>query len=164
MSFQNKTLNSVYQKSEAGQIPVEEQLDEFELMVLAYLGDEPATGIPNVARAPVKPGEEDLFVTPALKVNRTSQKPRNYVKEAKERLRNGGIKTTAPINLEVSSSTNLDAEGDMALNTEDPAEDNYNLLEFHPGASPSQVQILGKEMPNYHFYLNVDSSSSSLIP
>lgn len=50
-----------------------------ELKVLANLGEEPATGIPNVARAPVLPGEADLLITPDNKHSRTSEKPINYI-------------------------------------------------------------------------------------
>lgn len=79
--MQNRDLRNIYQKSGAGQVPAEAQLDTLELAVLGYLGEEPASGIPNCARAPVRPGDEKFLMTPDTKVNRTSTQNPNHLRD-----------------------------------------------------------------------------------
>lgn len=79
--FQNRDLRNIYQESGAGQVPTEAQLDTLELMVLGYLGEEPASGIPYCARAPVKPGDEKLLLTPDTRISRTSEQNPNHLND-----------------------------------------------------------------------------------
>lgn len=144
--IQNRNLNSVYKKSGAGQVPVEEQLTEFELTVLAYLGETPSTGIPNVGRAPVKPGEDQLLLTPEVKANRTNMKSHNYVSEAAAKIFKGD--SMAPSRekdvVEITSSMNSDAERGEKLPIKDPTEEDFEDPSYPASHAECDVEVLCK--------------------
>lgn len=67
LSFQNQNMRKHYKKTGAGPLPIRNQLDSLDLIILEMIGEEPVTGIPNIRRAPVFPGEDELMVTLAKK-------------------------------------------------------------------------------------------------
>lgn len=125
---------------------MEEQLNPFELKVLGYLGEAPSTGIPNVGRAPVKPGEDRLLMTPENKANRTNTQPRNYLSEAASQIFES--KNTAPNTekeiVEVTSSTNSDAEGGEKEPINDPTEEDFEDPSYPANNVQGEVEVLCK--------------------
>lgn len=147
--IQNRDLRSRYNKSGAGQIPIEEQLDATEQMILAYLGEEPATGIPNCARAPVKPGEDKLLLTPDTRINRTSAKNPNHLNDMSSLMQENTQDTEPPQDdvHEVSSSTHSDVEdlNEPGVNPVDGEDDDeINFPKYDPTLGNESVEVIGK--------------------
>lgn len=112
-------------------------------MVLSYLGEAPTTGIPNVGRAPVKPGEEQLLLTPEVKDSWTNEKPQNYVKEAAEELC-GGVGDTYKTEdvLEITSSTHSDTEDEVEEVIKDPTEADFEAPAYPNEDAEPAVEVL----------------------
>lgn len=145
---QNRDLKSRYSKSGAGQIPLEEQLDKTELMILTYLGEEAATGIPNVARAPVKPGDEKFLLTPETKINRTATKNPNHLDDISSLMQEENPHTEPNKDdvHEVSSSTHSDVEdlNEPGVQRVEDDFDDVNFPAFDPSLGQSTVEVIGK--------------------
>lgn len=62
--FQNQNLRKHLKKTGAGPLPMRDQLDSIDLIILDLIGDEPVTGIQGIRRAPVLPGETDMMASP----------------------------------------------------------------------------------------------------
>lgn len=74
--MQNQNIRKKYNKTGAGAIPIRERLNALDLVLLDLVGVEPCCGIPNIQRAPVLPGEEELLATPKkLPKNKPNENP-----------------------------------------------------------------------------------------
>lgn len=143
--MQNRILDRTYNKSGAGAIPPDEALTDLEVMIIKYLGEEPTTGIPNVARAPVRPGDEEFLKTPDLKVNRTSQPQEpaqeNTYRSKKQLIPEEGTKSKP---VEVSSSTHSEDEtGGPPVTANSNLNDN-DLPDIAEGGYSPMVEYAGK--------------------
>lgn len=138
-------MDRKYKKSGAGAIPPEEALTDMEVMIIKYLGEEPTVGIPNVARAPVRPGDEDKLLTPAMKVNRVRhpQEPENVPpNRIKKKL---DLPTgTQEKPFEVTSSTNSDEENESTLFPKLPKQHDTYLPDLKEPAFDPSLSDFGK--------------------